>query len=281
MSDDLVVRPSSLTTFASCPRRWAARHIAPEVTTAGYTLRGREPSHVGGLVGTGVHAAASHSLAEKQRTGTLGTDADAEEQGILAFRQRAEEDGASWDGTTPDPNTAEKQIRRMSRVWRDSPAAEGTPIAVEERLEAEIRPGLIISGQMDATMVGSPDDVIRDTKTGTTRRANGAQYGAYGLLWRAHGHQPGSLIEDFLRRTRLDREQPPVEPHIIPLQTATLEAWELIDALGNAVSEFRRRVADPNGRPPNMAFRANPADSLCAARWCPAWGTDFCKAHAT
>jgi hypothetical protein len=27
------------------------------------------------------------------------------------------------------------------------------------------------------------------------------------------------------------------------------------------------------------AFPANPGSKLCSAKWCPAWGTTFCREH--
>lgn len=278
---DLIVRPSSLTTFSACQRRWSGRHMRQEIEAAGYTLRDGLMSHVGGAVGTGVHAANARSLEEKMRTGgaSLGTDSDAEEVGIVAFRERVMAEGCDWDEVTPEPNTAETQIRRMSRAWRRSEASAGMPLAIEERLEATVRPGLVVSGQVDALMTGDPDQTVRDTKTGTSRRANGPQYGAYLLVWRANGHSPSAIVEDYLRRVPLKKEQPLPEAHDIDINVAQQEAWEIIEALGAAVDEFRRRAANPNGRAPNMAFRSNPADSLCSARWCPCHGTDYCKAH--
>lgn len=281
MTADLVIRPSSLTGFADCPRRWSARHLSDELAAAGYTLRTDTVRSVGAHVGTGVHAAAAFTMQEKLRTGgSIGTDADAEELGIEAFRERAGAEGVDWDTATPDVNTAEKQIRRMSRVWRRGDAAQMQPLQVEERLEATVRPGMALSGQIDA-LCGSPDEVVRDLKTGTRRRSNTVQYGAYGLIWRAHGHNPAGIVEDYLARVPLAKEQPPPEAHAIDLSTAQQEAFAVIEDIGRSVDEFRRRVADPNGRAPHMAFRANPASSLCSARWCPAWGTDACRAHAT
>lgn len=275
---ELVIRPSSLTGFQDCPRRWSARHLSKELAAAGYDLRSDTVRSVGAHVGTGVHAAASFSMQEKMRTGALGTDTDAEELGIEAFRDRAGAEGVDWDDATPDVTTAEKQIRRMSRAWRRGDAATMMPLQVEERLEATVAPGLVLSGQIDA-LAGDPDHVVRDLKTGTRRRGNAAQYGAYALIWRAHGHDPVGIVEDYLARVRLSKEQPPPEAHAIDLAAAQHEAFETIEAIGRAVDEFRRRVADPNGRPPEMAFRANPASALCSARWCPAHGTNACRAH--
>jgi hypothetical protein len=274
------VRPSSLTTFADCGRRWASRHLADEISAAGYRLRTGLSSHVGAAVGTGVHAAAAYSLHVRlQSGGSLGRDADAEEQGILAFRDRAAAEMVDWDGTTPDSNTAEAQIRRMSRAWRRSEAAESNPLQVEERLEAEFAPGWRVSGQLDL-LAGDPDQIVRDTKTGTRRRANGVQYGAYGMIWRAWGYRPKGVIEDYLQRVALAKEQPPVQSHPIDIVLAQREAFEVLEAVRTATAEFERRLANPNGRPPEGAFRPNPASALCSARFCPAWGTEFCRAHA-
>jgi hypothetical protein len=283
MSDDLIIRPSSLTTYADCPRRWAARHLREEVASAGYTTGRALPMNAGAAVGSGVHAAAAYTLGQKIQTGgaSIGSDSDAEEAGITEIRARIEQEGFDADAATPDLNTAEKQIRRMSRAYRRSDAVAETPLQSEERLEATVADGVVLSGQVDALMVGDPDQTVRDLKTGVSRRANGAQYGAYALIWRAHGHRPQHLIEDYLRRVPIQKEQPLPTAHRIDVQTAMLEAWETIDAIGHAVAEFRRRAADPNGRPPNMAFRANPASPLCSAKWCPANGTDFCRAHLT
>ena len=283
MSSDLIIRPSSLTTFADCPRRWAARHLREEVAAAGYTASRPLAMSAGAAVGSGVHAAAAYTLGQKIQTGgaSMGSDTDAEEAGILEIRERVEKEGFDTDKATPDLNTAEKQIRRMSRAYRRSDAAAETPLQSEERLEAVIADGVALSGQVDALMVGDPDQTVRDLKTGVSRRANAAQYGAYALIWRAHGHRPQGLVEDYLKRVPLAHEQPMPTAHSIDVQTAMFEAWETIDAISRAVADFRQRAADPNGRPPNMAFRANPASSLCSARWCPAWGSDFCRAHLT
>lgn len=280
MTAELLVRPSSLTTFADCERRWAARNLRDELAAAGYTITRSLQLGAGAAVGSGVHAAAAYTLGQKMQTGgaSMGTDADAEEVGIVELRERVEKEGFDADKATPDLNTAEKQIRRMSKVWRRSDASSGMPIQIEERLEAEIAPGIAVSGQADALMTGEPDAEIRDTKTGT-RRANGVQYGTYALIWTAHGYRPQALIEDHVARVPLTKEQPEPESYRIDLQTAAQEAWETIEAVSRAVNEFRRRAADANARPPHMAFRANPASPLCSARWCPAFGTDFCKAH--
>lgn len=276
---DRVIRPSSLTTFADCARRWAAQHLRLEIVDAGYDLRHATATHIGAHVGTGVHETANVTLATKAAQGTLGNEADVIEQGLVRMRERISQEGAQWDEATDSLNTAEKQLRRMAKVYRRDVAPHINPVLVEERLEAEIADGFILSGQMDA-VAGDPHNVLRDLKTGTRQRANALQYGAYALLLDAHGYSPVAIYEDYIKRVPIKHEQPPAAAKPIEKATAAAHAIECIEDLTKATNEFDRRIADANGRAPEMAFRANPASSLCSDRFCPAWGTRWCRAHA-
>jgi hypothetical protein len=277
MTDIRTIRPSSLTTYQDCPRRFAARHLADDLAAAGYQLRTLGSVHIGAAVGSGVHAAASYTLEEKRTTGTLGNDGEAEDRAVEEFDNRVEH-GVDWDATTANLSTAKKQLARMSKVYRRLLAPSITPILVEKRLTADIGDGWEVSGQLD-TMAGDPDRSIRDLKTGVQQRANGVQYATYAMLFASHGFQATELLEDFLQRVRIDKEQPPPTTHRIDIMSAQADAMEAMDGIKRDTALFLARVADRNGRPAPSAFRPNPASSLCAARWCPAWGTEFCKAH--
>jgi hypothetical protein len=212
--------------------------------------------------------------------GAPGADADAVETAIDELRQRAEIEGAEWDQTTDKMNTAERQVRRMTLSYRTDLAPLIEPIEVESRLEADLAPGWTLSGQADLIAAERGDSrTVRDTKSGTRARANGAQYGAYSLLWRAHGVEASRIFEDYVPRVRLDKEQPPPLTISIDVQQASADAWDAMQAIMRDVDEFDRRVADPAGAPPPGAFRANPNSALCSAQWCPAWGTKWCRSH--
>lgn len=280
-----IVRPSSLTSYLDCPRRWAARHLRDEVVTAGYELNTSPPTSAGALVGSGVHAGAAWTLEQMRAAGSAGPEADAVEQAILGFRDRLTIEGADWDETTDRPNTAEAQITRMVKVYRRQVAPGIEPIEIEQRAEASFAPGWIVSGQLDtlarnAAAAAGPDagQTIRDLKTGR-KRANGVQYGTYSMIFEAHGYLPTTIIEDFIPRVRLSKEQPDAEPVALDLATARQDAWETLHAVRRDTDEFVRRVADPNAEAPTGAFRPNPGSSLCSARWCPAHGTRFCRSH--
>lgn len=272
-----IIRPSSLTTWADCGRRWAAQHLTTEIEGAGYKLQVGRVTHVGAAIGSGVHAAASYTLEEKRRTGELGNDTEAEQRAVAEFEERAEW-GLDWDDASDSVNVAKRQVARMTRSYRRHLAPEIEPIIIEQRLNAVVADGWELSGQMDDT-TGDPDTIIRDLKTGTRQRANNIQYGAYGLILHAHGYNVRGLIEDFIPRVKIKEEQPRPYSTDIPLQAAAQDAMEAVEDIIRSTNEFERRLAAPSGRPPHAAFRANPGSSLCSPRWCRAWGTDFCAAH--
>lgn len=270
-----LIRPSSLSTLPDCGRRFAARHLRDLVATAGYRLRAGMPRHIGAAVGTAVHAGVAYTLETKRATGELGNATEAEQRTEAALVSDLAE-GAMWDDTTPGINIAKLQAARMTRSYRRHLAPHVTPLMVEARLVADVGDGWHVSGQAD-TMAGDPENGLRDLKTGTRQRQHSVQYGAYGIILAAHGYPLRSITEDYLARVRRDAEQPAPLSIQVPLQPAIAEAWDTIDAIKLASAEFERRLADPGGRDPAGAFRANPMSSLCGARWCPAFATDFCR----
>jgi hypothetical protein len=276
MTEPHVIRPSSLTTAVDCGRRWAAVHLSHLVRDAGYTLGERRPLHVGAAIGSGVHAAASFTLEAKRRTGELGNEAEAVDRAEAEFLERAQH-GLMWDATTGQLPVAQMQLARMTRSYRRHLAWQLTPLLVEQRFECDVGDNWVLSGQTD-TLAGDPNADVRDLKTGTHQRANGVQYACYHIILDAHGYRPHRIIEDFLPRAKLKVEQPPPQSTTIPLAPAIADAWDTIDDIKRRTAEFQRRVVE-GGRPPHAAFPANPQSQLCSPRFCPAFGTDFCKSH--
>ena len=143
---------------------------------------------------------------------------------------------------------------------------------MEEGLAAPIRQGgevvAELVGHLDAREVGR----IRDLKSGTTRRANQAQYGGYAILATLNGIPVGEIVEDYIQRVKVDAPQPPPELHQYTLTTATTAAKTIIKGI---IREFQDFSA--TGEP--WAFPANPMSMMCKDKFCPAWGTDFCQEH--
>lgn len=282
MSTERIIRPSSLVDFLDCPRRWAARNLRKEVEAAGYDLAERRPSGAGALVGSGVHAGAAWTLEQMRGGGAAGAEATAIDAAVEGFRERAAEEGAEWDDTTPSANTAEKQIARMVRVYRRQIAPQLAPIEIEERMETVPAPGWVLSGQVDAlaaALGAEAGQTLRDTKTGRVKRANGIQYGAYSLILEAHGFKPVHLLEDYIPRVALSKEQPGATTTEFNAHDARMDAWQAIQGIMAATEEFAARAADPNGDDPRGPFRPNPSSSLCSAKFCPARNTRWCRSH--
>lgn len=260
-----IIRPSSLPSYVDCPRRTAARLFREDVEAAGYVLR-QTPQGIGAAIGTAVHAGAHQALRPRVEGKELAPADEAEGAAFDNLRS-ALADGVAWDEVSPTQNASEKQVLRMVRRWREDVAPRFVPEHVEVRLEADMA-GVTVSGQVDV----AAGDVIRDLKTGRTQRANGAQYGMYSLLWRAHGHDIGRLVEDYVPRAPVSKLQPAAVTTEIDVADAEAAAEAIAKRMVADLDEFRA-TSNP------WAFLANPASMLCGDKWCPAWGTKWCKVH--
>lgn len=271
--DGSVIRASSLPGWNDCARREAARIFADLIQAAGYSLKKRPPT-VGACVGTAVHEAAHEAMKSKIETGNVGPEDACLDRAMDALSTEIEHE-CLWDRITGDKNTAERQIVRMVVSFRDDAAPQIEPVESERRLEADLGDGFTITGQKD--ILCRAKQGIRDIKTGTMQRANGGQYGAYSLIDRAHGHTIDTLSEIFIPRKSLRSEQPP--PTFTGYDVAACErlARQTIDDIKRSVEDFNRRLV--SGNDPSSAFRANPMSMLCGDKYCPAWGTNFCRVH--
>jgi len=259
----ITIRPSSLSMWPDCQRRQAARIFQREIADAGYKLRELGRS-VGASVGTATHAAVANAMGEKMFHGTLPPDSQAEDAGMAALKESIEREQVMWDATTPNLNTAQKQVRRQYKVYRLTLAETLIPLAIERRIEIPTRRGNILSGQIDLT-----DEGVRDLKTGTTARGNMAQYGAYAMLRRAENGDVDHIIEDFVRRVPVDKPQPNPEEIRYDVELSQRVAARIINQVEDAHDQF---MASGDAE----TFLANPNSMLCMERWCPAYKTDFC-----
>ena len=266
----LIIRASSTPGTPDCTRRTVARAFPELVESKGYKLREIEP-HVGAAVGIGVHASAQYILKTKVDQGKLGNLTDATERGIQAMRSEIAA-GAQYDKVSANPNQAERQIGKMVRSYRYGIAPHINPVRVERRLTASLMPGYQISGQADALTI-EPDSV-RDLKTGAHRWPNHAQLGCYSLLartWEPSGFG-GRLYEDYIARVPINTVQPDPKTTEYDRDLCEQIAHRRIDRLMLELEEFKL-TSDP------LAFQANPQSMLCQDRFCPAWGSEFCREH--
>lgn len=276
-----VIRASSLSGYADCPRRSAARMFAPEIAAAGYTLR-ETPRGIGAAVGTSVHRGAAMILDAKAKTGELPAVSDVNDAAIETLKAEIAP-GILYDdqkrGPTRTAGDAEQHVLRMTAVYRTQVAPGIQPIIVEEKLEAQVTPSLALSGHAD--VIAREPGRVRDLKTGTKQGNHKPQIGAYSLLARSNGIDVTEGAVDFIRRGTLSK----------PQEFATVQQHNIAD-VENAARQVLRHIEGDlktfregdfaRGLMPGdpWAFMANPSSILCSGKWCSAHGTDFCREHA-
>lgn len=263
---DLTVRASSLSQFADCPRRWAAKHIRGMVVQAGFHPR-TLPSSVGAVIGSGTHSATAFDLEHKMRTGDLARFVDAEAVGIGEMEERIEKEGVIFDDVSQDVGAAAMQVRRLARTYREDVSDKITPAFVERRLKAKHATGLTVSGQADI-FIEAPNG-LRDLKTGKRIGANFAQYGIYARLLRSHGRPVASVTEDFGRRVALSSTQPRIVSIPYDIDACEMQAEQTLQRVARDVAAFEK-TGD------REVFAANPASGLCSDKYCAAHSTGFC-----
>jgi len=244
-----------------CGRRAATKLFWREIHDAGFTLRPLNAG-IGAATGTATHVAMAFMLREKMLTGELGNETE-QDQRALASLSETIAPGVTYDSTSPNLDTAQKQVLRQSKSYRLFIAPKLNPIAVEQRYEAQTS-GMMLSGQPDVAADG-----VHDLKTGKLR-PNHPQYGAYSLLLRTHGIETPRIVEDFVPRVSIQKPQPDPQEIIYDVAQCENVAMSLIRKLERDYKEFLE-TGDPN------TFLANPASMLCSEKYCQAWGTNFCQ----
>jgi len=268
-----IVRASSLSGYADCHRRGAARIFREEIEAAGYTLR-QPPQGIGATIGTAVHKAAAITLAEKAKSGanpplSVATDAthDSLKEGFKY--------GPMWDRMAQDENRAEHQAMSMTGAYHAGIVPTVEPIMSEQRLEATVGNGLTLSGQAD--QVCREPGAIRDIKTGMRRGHHRIQISAYSLLARSHGIEIDHGIEDFVKRCGPRTPQAPAVSYSHDLGIGETAAMAVLGMIAADIKGFREGRPEQNLEPGDpWNFPANANSVLCSEKYCPCFRTNFC-----
>ncbi len=269
----ITIRASSLPTWEDCPRRWIATQRRHDLLAAGYALGDRPPS-IGAHVGTGAHAAVATSWMGVMSAGRWADLEDADAAGIEALRARSQDDGVSWDDTTPDLNAAEHAVRKITRAYRDDIQPGHIPVLVEAELRCRVGEGFELVGHTDLVKSRSTryDAAVRqldDLKTGVQMPSPGAQLGGYDLLLDASGEPIERATMTYVRRVRKAAEQP--RPMTVRFERAVIRR-QARRATIEIVDTTRRFQLSGD----IMEFRANPQSRLCGPRYCPAFNSRAC-----
>lgn len=276
----ITVRASILSTWPDCERKAAARLFRREVEDAGHVLRS-VPRGVGAIIGTAVHYGIEVMLAAKASTGRLPFEGDSQDAARSKLREQMSAGEVQYDGpkgVTHKLGDAVDQTARMTLAYQLAVAPKVEAIAViEKRLEATVEPGIVLSGQSD--LVCREPGSIRDTKTGIHMPSSFApQLGAYSMLARTHGLDIERASIDFIPRVRRNVQQPAPVSRTTNIRHAETAAHNIIKRIAGAVETFRLgdKKRDILAGDP-WAFLANPSSNLCSPKYCPAWGTSFCR----
>src|SRR5690606_28174556 len=108
------------------------------------------------------------------------------------------------DGTVPDPDAIARESLKIVEVYENQVAPTFEPVAVEQRLEADIA-GVKVSAVVDVIDAGGH---VRDTKT-SKRKPNqddldeSLQATIYDIAFTQHyGHPPKGVVFDYLLRRK-------------------------------------------------------------------------------
>lgn len=262
------IRSSMLPSVGDCERRAVVKQY-PDL------VEGYEPRKLlhpaGGLIGT-----ATHSMSAQFARNLLnGTNVDPVEAAVEDLKAEAAE-GVEWDDTTKNIDTAIKQSVRLFESY--------LPVLSTRRpklVEAEMLGGLNdrweLSGTIDLLTV---DGRVDDLKTGSKLSAYIAQLGAYAILTNAHIRSGAikdlpavtAVSTTFVKRVPLSAVQPSPVTQEYEVDAAQRLAMSAIKTVMRDVDAFEV------SRDPNV-FTANPMSMVCNEKYCPVWGTEFCKAH--
>lgn len=262
-----IIRASSLPQYTDCARRSAIRLWPADVLGAGFSVSVSKPS-IGALIGTATH----HILERALRANIEGdTVPDFEQMQRIAGDELRETtaNGVIWDDTTTRLDVGIKQAARQAKTAWDAVGRHMKPIGIEKEFSADMGDGFVLRGHLDVI----EDEAINDWKTGNIQRANMAQYGGYSLLARSNGFNGiKHLREIYIERKGITKPQP--DPIITEYNVADAEEY--------AIGVAKRMKADLTNfretRDAN-AFLPNPNSMMCTPDYCPAFGTEFCKAH--
>ncbi len=281
MTRPITIRPSGMPQYSDCGRRSAARGWQAIVEAAGYQLRTTLPS-IGAIIGTATHTLMGYAL-KKRLADAVAEHADLRNlAGDTINKELAPAAGVVWDDTTRNKDAAIQQATKQAlAVIQYMPDLR--PTAIEEFGVADLGDGFQMAGTLDLrthlpeTEIApgqflSEGEGIDDLKTGTTQRANQAQYGGYSLLNRAQGRSTRRLREIFVQRVGVTKPQP--APVIVeyPVAQAETIAWHTAQHTKRELIAFQK-----SGNP--WVWLPNPNSMMCGADYCPAFGTEFCTSH--
>lgn len=250
--EKIIIRPSSLASFVSCPRQWYYTFIKGVVTI---------PS-ARAAIGTGIHAGVEVMWKEAIKTNdkekpNISTMTDA---AIEAYDKEVKKaDGRMDYGSDLDDNTSRNSVVKGTNAFvTDILPFTPIPISVEKRLTLPIKHCLV--SEIGGTIDYLGDNTIADIKTSKRKvvpQSHVLQQSVYRLLAERNGYQiKHSLIQGVvLAKTK-------TVGGIDELQANIPQVKFIIKNL------LARLKALYSGTDPELLFPGNPKHYLCSDQYC-------------
>jgi hypothetical protein len=277
----IVIRASSVSSWADCELRMAGHSMPWAFAEHGLEMAPQR-GNIGALMGSGLHGGGEAGLGEKLLSGTLPPLSVVQDAAIEEFnRRRTEERQATveivYSAEAPDTDTAEWQVRRLTRQFYQDVIEVAEPLMVEARLEATFRQGqgtaadpeILLSGQADLLHVDRLNGarVLRDRNAAT----HAGQLGSYSNLIRSYGQEVDAALIDTVRVVKPEKAQPPVDPQPLDVLAAERVATSALSEIADKAVKFIK-TGDP------FVYKANPSSFLCNVKFCRLYGQQACWA---
>lgn len=270
----IVIRASSLPSLADCMRRTAYRSFGGResyfggiLEDAGFGIPERERSGSAAAVGTAAHAFSMEILDQGMKGETRRIEM-AKEAANASIEKELIDRGIEWDSEIPNKDNALKLVMLLGATFLDI-ADSIEPMNLEQELvgvlSQDTKSDIILSGHLD---IRENDLRIRDLKFGKKAAGYQFQLGGYAILSKANQIETSGLTIDHIPRNKSGK--PIYKRADYDTKACAQEAFRLINRTVDAIRKF-----EEGGNP--SAFPANPSSTLCTPKWCPAFGTAFCK----
>lgn len=259
----LLVRASSLPTFADCEMRWAVSNV-PEIREIAILSRPEIKTRIqiGAAFGDSLHKAAAYAMQVNALT----------EKSLEIANKRLDELAKYFyiefdDHTTKNLDQARKQlVAPLKSFWKNygSKVDKGD---IEKRLYAKISDYVTLTGQVDHRLTTGKHDL----KFGMLPMVYNAQLGGYDIVSVAnYGIADGSDL--WIISIPRCKEGAVPDFHVIKLdyQGCVNAAWQQLDR----IEEAHRRWSENKSN--LWYFNRNPNSNLCRKKFCDAWGTTAC-----
>jgi len=264
---EIKVRSSYLSHFFDCPKRTLVK-IFPEIKEEYNFIE--PPRSIGSVIGSGVHKGIAYALNYKD------SQYEPKISDIIECSVNEVEEIVKnkvlWDAITPNINAGTGQIEKIDHTFYNQSYRKLNPLRIEHSYSGKISLNsakINLSGTPDLINKGKGVDII-DFKTGVALANYQSQLGAYSLLYQTNEKvKPEKLMLEFYPRVRKTKE---VEPSFIEYDRIFSEK----NAYGTLIEISRLYDLFTAEKDPDY-IPANPQSKLCSPKYCPCFGTDFCK----